>query len=333
MRLRHVTLFAVLISGAGVVPAQDRVPIIGLITKTETNPFFVKMKEGAQAAARSNGARLLSGAGKNDGDNAGQVTAMENMIAAGAKVILITVSDSKAIVPSIRKARAKGVLVIALDSPTDPVDATDALFATDNYRAGMLIGQYAKGVLAGKPARIATLDLLPGHPVGAQRHNGFLKGFGLRAPDNRSNNLGRPAEVVCMADSYGDQTRGQTAMENCLQKNPDINLVYTINEPTAAGAYKALKAAGKERGVVLVSVDGGCQGIRDVRAGAIAATAQQYPLKMAALGVAAGVTYLRTGKKPGGYTDTGVTLIAGKPVNGVDSKDVKTGMELCFGRK
>jgi fructose transport system substrate-binding protein len=333
MRLRHVPLFAALISAAGVVSAQDRVPIIGLITKTETNPFFVKMKEGAQAAARSNGARLLSGAGKNDGDNAGQVTAMENMIAAGAKVILITVSDSKAIVPSIRKARAKGVLVIALDSPTDPVDATDALFATDNYRAGMLIGQYAKGVLAGKPARIATLDLLPGHPVGAQRHNGFLKGFGLRAPDNRSNNLGRPAEVVCMADSYGDQTRGQTAMENCLQKNPDINLVYTINEPTAAGAYKALKAAGKERGVVLVSVDGGCQGIRDVRAGAIAATAQQYPLKMAALGVAAGVTYLRTGKKPGGYTDTGVTLIAGKPVNGVDSKDVKTGMELCFGRK
>jgi fructose transport system substrate-binding protein len=333
MRLRHATLFAALISAAGVVSAQDRVPIIGLITKTETNPFFVKMKEGAQAAARSNGARLLSGAGKNDGDNAGQVTAMENMIAAGAKVILITVSDSKAIVPSIRKARARGVLVIALDSPTDPVDATDALFATDNYRAGMLIGQYAKGVLAGKPARIATLDLLPGHPVGAQRHNGFLKGFGLRAPDNRSNNLGRPAEVVCMADSYGDQTRGQTAMENCLQKNPDINLVYTINEPTAAGAYKALKAAGKERGVVLVSVDGGCQGIRDVRAGAIAATAQQYPLKMAALGVAAGVTYLRTGKKPGGYTDTGVTLIAGKPVNGVDSKDVKTGMELCFGRK
>jgi fructose transport system substrate-binding protein len=88
-------------------------PVIGLITKTETNPFFVRMKEGAQNAAKANGLTLMTGAGKNDGDNAGQVTALENMIVAGAKVIMITVNDSKAIVPAIRKARAKGVVVIA----------------------------------------------------------------------------------------------------------------------------------------------------------------------------------------------------------------------------
>ena len=314
-------------------PASAQEPIIGLITKTESNPFFVKMREGAQAAARSNGARLLTAAGKNDADNAGQVTAIENMIAAGAKVILITVNDSKAIVPAIRRARSRGILVIALDSPTDPIEATDALFATDNYEAGMLIGAYAKAKLGGSPARIATLDLFPGHPVGAQRHNGFLKGFGLPAPAKESNQLGQPSQVVCMSDSYGNQTRGQAAMENCLQKDPAINLVYTINEPTAAGAYTALKAAGKEKGVVIVSVDGGCQGIRDIASGAIAATAQQYPLKMAALGVAAGVAWLKTGKKPSGYTNTGVTLIAARPMPGVPSSDVKTGMAQCFGRR
>ena len=102
---------------------------------------------------------------------------MENMIAAGAKTILITPSDTKAIVPAIKKAQDKGVMVIALDSPTDPAEATDALFATDNYKAGVLIGQYAKAAMAGKPAKIATLDLFPGHPVGAQRHNGFLQGL------------------------------------------------------------------------------------------------------------------------------------------------------------
>ena len=68
-------------------------------------------------------------------------------------------------------------------------------------------------------------------------------------------------------------------------------------------------------------------------AGAIAATAQQYPLKMAALGVEAGARFIKTGKRPSGYTDTGVTLIAAKPLSGVDSRDVKTGMELCFGKK
>jgi fructose transport system substrate-binding protein len=293
------------------------------------------MKEGAAAAAAQRGARLLSGAGRNDGDNAGQVTAMENMIAAGARVILITVSDAKAIVPAIQKAREQGILVIALDSPTDPVSAADALFATDNYAAGTLIGRYARAALGAKagrpPARIATLDLLPGHPVGAQRHNGFLAGFGLPAPDASATTLGRPPEVVCMADSYGDQARGQTAMENCLQKNPEINVVYTINEPTAAGAHKALVAAGKEKDAVLVSVDGGCQGVRDVGAGAIAATAQQYPLKMAELGVAAGVEFIRTGKKPGGYTDTGVALVAGRPMAGVESRSVQEGLALCFG--
>ena len=335
MRIRQNYIIVATLLAMAAVPAAAHAqqPVIGLITKTETNPFFVKMKEGAQKAAKARGAKLLTGAGRNDGDNAGQVTAMENMVAAGAKVILVTVNDSRAIIPTIRKARAKGVLVIALDSPTDPVDAVDALFATDNYRAGTLIGRYARAALGARTPRIAMLDLFPGHPVGAQRHNGFLTGFGLRAPDRTSNQGARPPEVVCMADSYGNQAKGQTAMENCLQKNPDINVVYTINEPTAAGAHTALKAAGKERSVIVVSVDGGCQGIRDVRGGSIAATAQQYPLRMAELGVEAGVAFIRTGRKPSGYTDTGVTLIAGKQYPGVESKDVKTGLDLCFGNK
>jgi fructose transport system substrate-binding protein len=324
------TLTALSLAAASAMAADA--PVIGLITKTETNPFFVKMKEGAAAAAQAQGAKLLSGAGKTDGDNAGQVTAMENMIAAGAKTILITPSDSKAIVPSIEKARAKGVMVIALDSPTDPMEATDALFATDNYKAGVLIGQYAKAALGGRPAKIVTLDLFPGHPVGAQRHNGFLKGFGLAAPDAKSNELGSAPEVVCMADSFGDRAKGQTAMENCLQKAPDVTVVYTINEPAAAGAYNALRQAGKEKNVIIVSVDGGCEGVRNVGKGVIAATSQQYPLKMASMGVDAGIAYAKTGAKVRGYTDTGVTLIAARPVAGVASQDVRTGTALCWGK-
>ena len=123
------------------------------------------------------------------------------------------------------------MLVIALDSPTDPPDAVDALLATDNDRAGQLIGACGRRRLAGRAPRIATLDLFPGHPVGAQRHKGFLQGFGLASLPAECRDLARPAEVMCMADSYGDQACGQTAMENCLQKHPDINVVYAINEP------------------------------------------------------------------------------------------------------
>jgi fructose transport system substrate-binding protein len=327
---RGFTLTALAFAATSAMAAE---PIIGLITKTDTNPFFVKMKEGATEEAKAKGAKLMTAAGKKDGDNATQVAAIENMVAKGVKTILITPSDAKAIIPAIKKAQDKGVMVIALDSPTDPVSAVDALFATDNYKAGELIGQYAKAAMAGKPVKIATLDLFPGHPVGAQRHNGFLAGYGLQTLDAKSNELAKPAEVVCMGDTDGNQAKGQTAMENCLQKNPDINVVYTINEPAAAGAYNALKKAGKEKTVMIVSVDGGCQGIKDVGAGVIAATAQQYPLKMASMGVSAGIEYAKTGKKVSGYTDTGVTLIAGKTLPGVDSKDVATGTKLCWGGK
>ncbi|GAC1630040.1 MAG: substrate-binding domain-containing protein [Chloroflexota bacterium] len=295
---------------------------VGLITKTDTNPFFVKMKQGAQKEASALGATLSSAAGRFDGDNASQVTAIENMTTAGVKGILITPSNTKAIVPTIQKARNKGVLVIALDTPTDPQSGTDALFATNNFKAGVLIGKYARAVEGSKKVKIATLDLAPGITVGVLRHNGFLSGFGIKSSDPR---------IVCSQDTQGDQAKGQTAMENCLQKSPGINLVYTINEPAAFGAYTALKAAGKQKSVLIVSVDGGCTGVRGVRDGKIAATSQQYPLKMAKLGVAAVVNYARTGKKVHGYTDTGVTLITGKPHAGVPSKSVQYGLSNCWG--
>ncbi|TGN79092.1 sugar ABC transporter substrate-binding protein [Streptomyces bauhiniae] len=309
-------------SGAGSAKSGSGGVKVGLITKTDTNPFFVKMKEGAEKSAKENGAQLLTAAGKFDGDNAGQVTAVENMVASGVKGILITPSDSKAIVPALAKARAKGVLVIALDTPTEPQSAVDALFATDNLKAGELIGAYAKAAMKGKKAKIATLDLAPGVSVGVQRHDGFLKGFGVGAKD---------PSVVCSQDTAGDQTKGQTAMENCLQKEPGINVVYTINEPAALGAYTALKAKGREKDVLIVSVDGGCTGTKAVKDGKIAATSQQYPLKMAAEGVQAVVSYAKDGKKASGYTDTGVTLITDKAQSGVDAKDTAYGLDNCWG--
>ena len=119
--------------------------IVGLVTKTNTNPFFVKMKEGFEAKAKELGLTPQAYAGKFDGDNDGEVRAIEQLIAAGAKGILLVPSNSTAIVPTVKKARDAGVLVITLDTPLDPITAADANFATDNFKAGELIGQWAKG--------------------------------------------------------------------------------------------------------------------------------------------------------------------------------------------
>jgi fructose transport system substrate-binding protein len=332
-----------LVSGAAACGGDDGgggdKPIVGLITKTDTNPFFVKMKEGAQKAADAQGVELQSFAGKQDGDNEAQVQAIENLISAGAKGFLITPSDSKAIVPSIDKAKQQGMLVIALDTPTDPADAADATFATDNRQAGRLIGQWAKAKFAtdGKQAKIAMLDLNPnGVSVDVQRDQGFLEGFGIPVGD--PNRIGDETDPRISGHDVTDgaEDGGRTAMENLLQKDPAINLVYTINEPAAAGAYQALKAAGKDKTVTIVSIDGGCPGVDNVKAGIIGATSMQFPLKMAEDGIAAVAAFAKDGSKPQAsagkdFVDTGATLITDQPQTGVEAEDSAWGKQNCWG--
>ncbi len=314
-------------------PAFADGPIVGLVTKTNTNPFFVKMKEGFEAKAKELGLTPQAYAGKADGDNDGQVAAIEQLMAAGAKGILLVPSDSTAIVPTVKKARDAGIVVITLDTPLDPVTAADALYATDNFKAGQLIGAWAKGTLGAKAskAKIATLDLAANQPsVDYLRHNGFLDGFGIKAKDPKHFSLADSPQIVGSDVTSGSTEGGRKAMENILQKADEVDLVYAINEPAAYGGYAALKAAGKNKGVTVVAVDGGCQGVKWVKEGIIGATSQQYPLLMAADGVQAIADYIKTGKKPTSI-DTGEKLVTDHPVPGVPSISVEEGLKLCWG--
>ncbi len=313
--------------------------IVGLITKTDTNPFFVKMREGAKARAAELGIELRTFAGKYDGDNEAQVSAIESLVAAGAIGILITPSDPAALADTVRRAREAGLVVIALDTPFDPIDAADATFATDNFRAGLLIGQWAKAKMGAAAARakIATLDLSEAQiTVDVLRNQGFLQGFGVDVKDVKMMYDEKDSRIVGSGMTQGSEEGGRTAMESLLQRDPDINLVYTINEPAAAGAYEALKAAGKEKDVLVVSVDGGCPGVRNIADGVIGATSMQFPLLMASLGVEAILKAEETGVQPAmteglDFFDTGVTLITDEPVDGVPSITSKEGLAKCWG--
>jgi len=316
-----------------------------LITKDSTNPFFVAMQEGAKADAKKNDVDLTIAAGKEDGDEAGQIEAIESAIARGDDGILIT-PNGPGVNPAIKKARDAGLYVIALDTPPDPADTVDITFATDNFKAGQLIGEWTKAQLGGKPATIALLDLFNDKIVSVDynRDQGFLTGMGIDTVDAAKNADeaasgsydGGTYKIVCNEPTQGAEDGGRTAMENCLTKNSDINVVYTINEPAAVGAYNALKAAGKDSGVLIVSVDGGCAGVKSVADGVIGATSQQYPLKMATLGMAAIAKIARGGDAPAvteglDFFDTGVALVTDKPADGVESIDTAKGTELCWG--
>jgi fructose transport system substrate-binding protein len=299
---------------------------IGLITKQETNPFWVTMREVAEETAEEHDVKLLKAAGNSDVDNRSQVAALQYMTARGAEGILIAPADSEAIVPAIDEAREAGVTVIALDTPTDPRSAVDALFATDNRQAGELIGRYAqaKSDEQDMQPRIAMLELAPNITSGELRHDGFLTGFGIADGDQR---------IVGSVNTEGDKAKGRRGMAQLLQENPEINVVYAVNEPAAFGAAAALEAAGKSEGdVILVTVDGGCDAIKDgIRSGVIDATAQQYPENMAREGVRALVGAARRDEEPPRYLNTGVELITGDSVRGVDSRNTAFGVRNCWG--
>ena len=320
---------------------------VSLILKNTSNAFFVSMQKSAEEAASAMGVDLTVAAGKEDGDTATQISAIEAAVAKGDKGILITPSGD-AVVPALDAARKAGLYVIALDTPPNPASAVDITFATDNYNAGQLIGQWTAGQLAGEKATIAMLDLFNDSVVSVDtgRDQGFLNGMGIVKSEDKSGNGKEPATgqysggdytIVCHEPTNGAVDGGKTAMETCLAKNPDINVVYTINEPAAQGAHDALTAAGKTSGVRIVSVDGGCKpGLELVSSGVIGATAQQYPGKMATLGMQA-IRDLADGKpapavSPGlDFFNTGVALVTDKPVDGVDSISVAEGQKICWG--
>jgi fructose transport system substrate-binding protein len=344
--MRSAALSAALALTAGALAgpaavAQDEGPLlVGLVTKTETNPFFVKMRDGAAAKAAELGMEFQSCAGAFDTDNDGQVACIENLIAAGANGLLITPSVPGAIEPTIQRAREAGMLTIALDTQTSPPDAVDATLATDNYLAGLYIGEWAAKKLGDEAANavIGFLDVSDGLQITTevQRNQGFMEGFGIDVVDNTFIGDEDDPRIAGSAASQGDQAQGRTAMENLLAANPDINVVYTINEPAAAGAYEAINALGRADEVLIVSVDGGCPGVENVASGVIGATSMQFPLLMADMGVQAVYDFAQTGEVPApteglDFTNTGVVLITDEPQEGLESQDTTWGLENCWG--
>ncbi len=340
-------LASLVLAGCGPKPDADQIGV-ALIVKTTTNPFFVSMQESAKAEAASKGVKLTLAAGKKDGDAATQIQAIEDAVSRGDKGILITPTDSS-VNSAIAKARAAGVFVIALDTPPNPADTVDITFATNNFDAGVAVGKWAAAQLDGKPAVIGLVDLFSTQvaTVDYNRNQGFLVGMGIDPKDKTvkgdeaktgayTGGKGGAYTIVGSQPSNGDTADGRTAMETLLSKNPAINVVYAINEPAAYGAYQALKAAGRDKDTLLVSIDGGCTGVNQVKGGFLGATAQQYPGKMAALGIDAIVKLAKSGEKPTvspglDFSDTGSQLVTEKPVAGLASISADDAAKSCWG--
>ena len=298
--------------------AQDKISV-ALIVKTLSNPFFIAMGAAAKDEAAKKNVTLIYEAGKYDGDNATQMSMMDDLVTRGVKTIALVPNLSAGIVPAVKRAQAAGVKVLAIDTALDPPDLSDSFIATDNLKAGVLNGKWAKDAMGSTPAKIALLEGTPGGEVNSDRMNGFLQGFG------------DPGRKMVVADEItnGDQGKGQTAMENVLNAHPDVNLVWTVNEPAALGAATAIKARGLTGKIKIVSMDGGCRGVKGVQDGLIDSDVMQFPKKMGMTAVDFAVD-VAAGKTVPKRVDTGELLITKTSTEGDGTETLAFGLANCW---
>ncbi|MDX6213942.1 MAG: fructose transport system substrate-binding protein [Frankiales bacterium] len=318
---------------------------VSLILKTLTNPYFVSMANDAKAAAAKDNVALTVAAGAKDGDTQAQISAIDNAISRGDKGILIT-TNGDAVNSALNQAKKGGLFVIALDTSTNPPSVADITYATDNFAAGKLDGQYAAAALAGKPAIIAMLDLYNNQVVSVDidRDHGFLEGMGINPGSTTENGKEAPTgnysggsyTIACHQPTQGAVDGGRTAMENCLSANPNINVVYAINEPAGEGAFNALQAGGKNAQAKIYAIDGSCAGLKLVTSGEFASDATQYPGKMASPGVDSIAQLAKGGPKPTdtagkSFFDTGTALVATQPFGGITMQSPTAAAATCWG--
>lgn len=340
MGFKSTKLAAAVLAACAVAAPAANAQKACLIVKNDENPYFAKMEEAAEEFSDEIGVRFYSHSGKSERDNEGQVRAVNECIGNSVDGILIAPANPRAIIPSIRRAREAKILVIAVDSPLSPNDEADSTIRTDNFQAGYIVGQWARGSLGdrARAARIAMLNLAVHQPMAdVERNQGFLQGFGINLEDRKKWGDENDARIVGQAATMGTKRGGRSAMKKLLEEGRDINVVYTYNELVAAGAHEALESAGLEEEVLLVSVGGGCPGVRDVMEGVIGATAMVYPDKMAEAGLQAVKNYADYKRKPltstgKDYYDTGSDLITDRKVSGLKSIDSEEATFICWDR-
>ncbi len=299
------------------VAAQGSITV-GYLVKTLSNPFFVAMGDGAKSEAKAKSVQLVFEAGKYDGDNATQTSQIDDLITRGAKAIAVVPNLSSGLAPAVKRAKAAGIKVLSVDTALDPQSLADTFIATDNLKAGMLNGQWAKKAMGSTKPVVALLEGTPGSQVNTDRLNGFLQGLGI-------------AKSAAVADEItnGDQGKGQTAMENVLSAHPNINLLWTVNEPAALGAATAIKARGLGGKIKVVSMDGGCRGIKAVQDGTIDSDVMQFPKKMAQTAIDL-AQQAAQGKPIPKRVDTGEILVLKTPLAGISSQSIGFGLKNCW---
>jgi ribose transport system substrate-binding protein len=258
-------------AGAGSGPSASSGAIsVGLAISTMNNPFFVALRDGAQAEAKAVGIDLITVDAQNDA--AKQIAGVEDLIQKKVPVILLNPTDSDAVANVVKEASAAGIKVISLDRAVNGASVSSHI-ASDNVAGGKMAGEFLLQKLGGK-GHLVELAGIPGSSAARERGQGFDSVI-----------AGKPGVVLVTTQPADfDRAKGLAVMENIIQGNKNIQGVFAQNDEMALGAQRAVEEAGLKN-VVIVGFDATPDAVAAVRAGKLAATVQQKPELIGKMGV------------------------------------------------
>ncbi|MFS1444531.1 MULTISPECIES: ribose ABC transporter substrate-binding protein RbsB [unclassified Vibrio] len=267
MKKLATLISAALLSTTVSVSAQAQ-DTMAIVLSTLNNPFFVTMKDGAEAKAEELGYKLIVLDSQNDPSK--ELSNIEDLTIRGVKAILINPTDSDAVSNAIRIANRSDIPVLTLDRGASRGDVVSHI-ASDNVIGGEMAGHYIMEKV-GEKAKVIQLEGIAGTSAARERGEGFMNAVN-----------GSDLELLASQPADFDRTKGLNVMENLLAANPDVQAVFAQNDEMALGALRAVQASGKD--VMIVGFDGTDDGIAAVNRGLLGATVAQQPDLIGSLGI------------------------------------------------
>lgn len=298
-RLMVVCLtLGLLLAVSATAPVAPKQITLGLALKTLNNPFYVTVKEHAEEAAKKYpNVKVICLAGVDSGDLDAQMKYVEDFIQRKVDLIGIAAVDAKGIIPAIEKANKAGIPVVTVDTNADG-GKIECFIGTDNYKGGLLGGQWIVETLGGK-GKVALLEGVPGSQVNRDRMAGFKDAI-AKAPG---------IKLVASVPAHFRRDTGMKVMEDVLTANPDLDAVMCLNDEMALGAMEAIKARRKMDQVLNVGFNGADEAVLQVYKGNMAADVVQYPEAMGRLFVEWALKILNGEKPPQFHIDSGVDIV------------------------
>jgi ribose transport system substrate-binding protein len=235
-------------------PKQVRVAVV---MASLSNDFYIAQKEGIEAeAAQQERADVELSAGRAQGSTDEVVGLIENAMTKGVDAIAVNGSDTKPLLPVLRRVIDAGIPLVLFDAPADELEADLAAYIGTDNRAGGEAGGAWLGEQLPSGGKLGVILCVAGHPVTSARFDGFKAGLGAAKFD-----------VAATADAQCDPEKGRKAMENMISAHPDLDAVFSTSDSQSIGAVKALQAAGKDP--LFVSFDAQPAVVENIKSGAV----------------------------------------------------------------